>query len=93
MKVLKDIIYGVDLDSIKGDTNLNINSIEFDSRKVKKGSLFVAIKGKNVDGHSFIDKAIENGASAVIYNDYNFKDQKITFIKTPNRGVFVFRRH
>ena len=84
MKVLKDIIYGVDLDSIRGDTNLNINSIEFDSRKVKKGSLFVAIKGKNVDGHSFIDKAIENGASAVIYNDYTFKDQKITFIKTPN---------
>ena len=36
MKVLKDIIYGVDLESIRGDTNLNINSIEFDSRKVKR---------------------------------------------------------
>ena len=45
MKILKDIIYGVDLDSIKGDTNLMIKSIEFDSRKVVEGSLFVAIKG------------------------------------------------
>lgn len=84
MKILKDIIYGVDLDSIKGDTNLAIKSIEFDSRKVKKGSLFVAIKGAGIDGHSFIDEAIENGASAVIYNDFTFKDQKTTFIKTPN---------
>lgn len=84
MKILRDIIYGVDLDSIKGDTNLTIKSIEYDSRKVKKGSLFVAIKGGNIDGHSFIDEAIENGASAVIYSDYNFKDQKTTFIKTPN---------
>ena len=84
MKILKDIIYGIELDSIKGDTNLTIKSIEFDSRKVKKGSLFIAIKGENIDGHSFIDMAIENGASAVIYNDYTFKDQKTTFIKTPN---------
>lgn len=84
MKILKDIIYGVDLDSIKGDTNLIIKSIEFDSRKVVKGSLFVAIKGDNVDGHAFIGKAIENGASAVIYNDYIFKDEKITCIKSPN---------
>ncbi|MAR43009.1 MAG: UDP-N-acetylmuramoyl-L-alanyl-D-glutamate--2,6-diaminopimelate ligase [Flavobacteriaceae bacterium] len=84
MKILKDIIYGIDLDSIKGDTNLIIKSIEFDSRKVAQGSLFVAIKGENVDGHAFIDKAIKNGASAIIYNDYRFGDEKITTIKTPN---------
>ena len=84
MKILKDIIYGIDLDSIKGDTNVIIKSIEFDSRKVVQGSLFVAIKGESVDGHAFIDKAIKNGASAVIYNDYPFGDEKITTIKTPN---------
>ena len=70
MKILKDIIYGIDLDSIKGDTNVMIKSIEFDSRKVVEGSLFVAIKGLKSDGHKFIDNAIKNGASAVIYNDY-----------------------
>lgn len=84
MKILKDIIYGVDLDSIKGNTSLIIKSIEFDSRKVVTGSLFVAIKGENIDGHLFIDKAIENGACAIICNDYSNKEQKITFIKTPD---------
>ena len=73
MKILKDIIYGVDLDSIKGNTSLIIKSIEFDSRKVVTGSLFVAIKGENIDGHLFIDKAIENGACAIICNDYSNK--------------------
>ena len=84
MKILKDIIYGVDLDSIKGDTGVMIKSIEFDSRKVVEGSLFVAIKGLNSDGHNFIDNAIKNGASAVIYNDYFLNEEKITFIKTTN---------
>ena len=84
MKILKDIIYGVDLDSIKGDTNIIIKSIEFDSRKVVDGSLFVAIKGENADGHAFIDNAIENGASAIIYNDHSFGEEKITIIKTPS---------
>ena len=84
MKILKDIIYGVDLDSIKGDTGVMIKSIEFDSRKVVEGSLFVAIKGLNSDGHNFIDNAIKNGASAVIYNDYFLNEEKITFIKTKN---------
>ena len=84
MKILKDIIYGIDLDSIKGGTNLIIKSVEFDSRKVVEGSLFIAIKGENIDGHMFIDKAIENGASAVIYSDYGIKEENITFIKTTN---------
>ena len=65
MKILKDIIYGIDLDSIKGDTNLIIKSVEFDSRKVVEGSLFIAIKGENIDGHMFIDKA-----NLFLYNFY-----------------------
>ena len=41
-------------------------NIKIDSRKVTKGDTFVALRGTNVDGHDFIDKAIENGATKVI---------------------------
>lgn len=44
-----------------------INEIRTDSRKVQKGDLFIAYKGVKVDGHDFIDQAIENGASVVVY--------------------------
>ena len=46
--------------------NLKIKNIVIDSKKIKKGDLFIAIKGKNFDGHKFIDEAVKNGASAVI---------------------------
>lgn len=52
--------------SVKLDGNLEITSIEIDSRLVQKGSLFVCIEGFTVDGHKFIDKAIENGAVAIV---------------------------
>ena len=51
---------------LKNEQNPEITSIEMDSRKVKKGSLFICIKGYTVDGHDYISQAIENGASAII---------------------------
>lgn len=49
--------------------DLNINKVEYDSRKVAKGDLFVAIKGMNYDGHKFIPDAVANGAVVVILED------------------------
>jgi UDP-N-acetylmuramoyl-L-alanyl-D-glutamate--2,6-diaminopimelate ligase len=46
--------------------DVEINDIQFDSRKVGQGSLFIAVRGTAVDGHDFIEKAVENGASIVI---------------------------
>ena len=43
-----------------------ISSVEYDSRKVSKGSLFVAVEGFSVDGHNFVDAAIKNGAIAIL---------------------------
>ena len=62
MKSLKDILYKVEISSVIGTTDLHISAIAFDSRKVKKQSLFVAVKGTQVDGHQFISKVIESGA-------------------------------
>lgn len=66
MKLLKDILYKVDLSMIHGDTNSVISHVCFDSRKVKNSSLFVAINGTVSDGHDFISNSIHSGASAII---------------------------
>lgn len=52
-----------------GDVDVNITGVDIDSRKVKPGHLFIAMKGTQVDGHQFIPKAIELGASAVVCQD------------------------
>jgi len=69
MKDLRDILYGVNLQEVVGPTDIAVLSIEHDSRKVKKGTLFVAIKGLVSDGHEYIEKAIELGASSIICED------------------------
>ena len=66
MKLMKDLIYGVRLKEVIGSTQIAIESICYDSRKAAKNSLFVAVPGTQVDGHLFIDKAIELGAIAII---------------------------
>lgn len=66
MKPLKDILFGVSLTAVSGSTGVIVNTICFDSRKVAKGSVFVAIKGTLTDGHKFIDKAISAGANSIV---------------------------
>jgi UDP-N-acetylmuramoyl-L-alanyl-D-glutamate--2,6-diaminopimelate ligase len=63
---LKDILYKVAIESVHGSTDLTIEKIEFDSRKVSNNDVFVAIKGTLSDGHQFIDKAISLGASVIV---------------------------
>tara|TARA_B110000014_G_scaffold261522_1_gene253400 strand:- start:1319 stop:2758 length:1440 start_codon:yes stop_codon:yes gene_type:complete len=64
MKKLSSILKGV---NYKGNVDDRIvTGIFYDSRKIKKDSLFIAIKGFNVDGHNYIDKAIELGANSVL---------------------------
>ncbi|HMG66807.1 MAG TPA: UDP-N-acetylmuramoyl-L-alanyl-D-glutamate--2,6-diaminopimelate ligase, partial [Chitinophagaceae bacterium] len=64
--VLRDILYKVNIRSVAGSTDIEINDVQIDSRKVKPGSLFIAVKGVAADGHDFIEKAIEKGAIAVV---------------------------
>jgi UDP-N-acetylmuramoyl-L-alanyl-D-glutamate--2,6-diaminopimelate ligase len=69
VKVLSDILVNVNTTQVIGNTELPVTSIVFDSRKVGLGCLFVATKGTHVNGHDFIDAAIEKGAKAVICED------------------------
>ena len=70
MKNLKDILYKVAIESIKGSTEISINKIEFDSRKIVDGDIFVAIRGTISNGHDFIEKAISLGATVVICDTF-----------------------
>lgn len=66
MTVLKDILYKVSLQATSGNMEADVTDICFDSRKVVEGSLFVAVKGTQVDGHAYISRAIELGAKVIL---------------------------
>ncbi len=85
MKLLSDILYKTRIEEITGSTNMAISSVTFDSRKVKKDSLFIATVGVTVDGHTYIDKAIELGAIAIVCEILpNEIHEHITYIKVLN---------
>src|ERR1700733_6103544 len=71
MRLLKDILYKVDLRSVAGSTNVEITDVQTDSRKIVKGSLFIAIKGEVSDGHKFIEQAVEMGATVVVGESFS----------------------
>ncbi len=66
MKVLKDILFGVAIESVYGTTDISVNSIEFDSRKVDSESLFVALRGTLTDGHQYVEQVTKQGVRAVL---------------------------
>lgn len=66
MKLLKDILYNVRIENVIGSTELSVEHMAFDSREVKPGGIFVAVKGSQVDGHVYISKAISDGAKIII---------------------------
>ena len=85
MKVLKDILFGVPLQTVSGSTHIQISDITFDSRDVKKNALFVAIKGTAHDGHAHISDAIKKGAAAVLCEEISTPLQKdVTFVSCTN---------
>jgi len=66
---LKQLIADLNTDQISGSTDAEICGVTFDSREVKPGMLFVAIRGTEADGHVYIEKAVDAGAAAIVYQD------------------------
>ncbi len=66
MKKLEDILADVSVLKIVGSSDVELSSVQFDSRKVSDGTLFVATRGTQVDGHNFIPSAIEKGAKVIV---------------------------
>ncbi|WP_396192392.1 UDP-N-acetylmuramoyl-L-alanyl-D-glutamate--2,6-diaminopimelate ligase [Flavobacterium sp.] len=66
MIILKEIVYKVAIEAVKGSTEIAVNKIEFDSRRIETNDVFVAIRGTISNGHDFIEKAISLGATAIV---------------------------
>ena len=60
MIILKEILYKVAIEAVSGSTEMAIDKIEFDSRKIVANDVFIAIRGAIADGHEFIKTAINN---------------------------------
>lgn len=69
MRALKDILYKVSLTSTIGDMEVAVKNIVFDSRKIEAEDVFVAVRGTQVDGHDFIELALDNGAKTIVCED------------------------
>ncbi len=87
MKALKDLLYKVTLNAVSGNTSVDVNAIDFDSRNIKKDDVFVAIRGSVVDGHKYIDVAISNGAKAIICETIpDHLEADITYVEVDDSG-------
>ena len=85
MKKLSDILYKVRITATKGSTNIDVDSVQIDSRKVQSGSLFIAVKGVAADGHQFIQKAVQQGAVAIVCEALPAKQSAgVTYVQSIN---------
>ncbi len=81
-KDLNSLLYEVKAIEIKGSKNIPVTGLAYDSRDVKPGYIFFALKGIHTDGHEYIDKAISNGAAVVFHSDNLLTySRKVSYIK------------
>ncbi|WP_165040941.1 UDP-N-acetylmuramoyl-L-alanyl-D-glutamate--2,6-diaminopimelate ligase [Dysgonomonas sp. ZJ709] len=79
---LQDLLKNIDVTDIKGDSNAQVTGISTDSRKASENSIFIALKGVQVDGHQYIENAISLGATIIIYEeDIETFKPNITYVK------------
>lgn len=74
------------------ESELYIDEICIDTRKIKEGCLFIAIKGENFDGHDFIDEAFEKGAAAVI-SSRNIARENVILVEDTKRALLDLAKY
>lgn len=88
MKQLQEILYKAGLLEVIGDTSKTIGTLCSSTNELNHGDLFVAIKGTRVDGHDFIDKAVQSGATTIVCE--NMPAQKatgVTYVKVADSSI------
>lgn len=87
MAQLQDILFKVNIRSVHGSTAVEVNDLQIDSRKINKGSAFIAIKGVAADGHKFIDIAINKGATVIVCETMpQDKKDGVVYVQVENSG-------
>ncbi len=88
MKDLKELLYKTGILEVKGSTAVRISGIAFDSRKVNQGFLFIAVRGLQSDGHSFMQQIADAGAAAIVCEAFpeNIREN-ITYIKVKDSSL------
>lgn len=90
--VLFDLMKDIHYLDVSGSLNIQIEVIQFDSRKIKQGDLFVAINGFASNGHDYINQAIENGAHSVICEELpELLNEECTYIKVKDSSIALAR--
>jgi len=79
---LNDLLKRIPILEIHGNDSLEISQLVFDSRKVTDNSLYIAMRGTVVDGHSFIASSVEKGAKAIVCEEFpENPDENVTYVK------------
>ncbi len=85
MKTVEQIIKDIKPLDVRGDETIEITSLEYDSREVRKGTLFFALEGVHTDGHEFIADAIHKGAAGIVYSrEQDYYSDGVTYIRVKN---------
>lgn len=92
---LHDLINGLSTLQVVGATDIDVTGIQFDSRKIENGNVFVAQVGTTMDGHTFVDSCIEKGAVAIVISDNAYIREGVTTVVVENTdyalGVMAHR--
>lgn len=86
---LSELLQGIGTMAVQGSMDSTIRSITTDSRQVKEGTLFIAVRGTRQDGHAFIEKAVEAGAAAVLCEEKPNRATSLAWVQVENTTVLV----
>lgn len=90
MPILRDILINVTPQQTHGDIGMAVSGLFIDSRRVAAGSVFIAVKGTLSDGHSYIDKAIGLGATAIVCEAVpEVRNDKVTYVQVADSAEAV----
>ncbi|MCU0381548.1 MAG: Mur ligase domain-containing protein, partial [Chitinophagaceae bacterium] len=85
MPILQDILYKVSLRSVQGSTAVDVDSLHIDSREVKPGGCFIAVRGVSSDGHMHIPAALDKGARVIVCEDLpEERREGVTYVQVAN---------